>query len=162
MKYLINFINKKIQKVYQNNIGYGMNKMQLLKMNKQQIVSSNVKYNQEFLNKQLKDIFSDTITTKYKYYPNDHNKKLIQNLLNEKDEEKHKIFVNLFELNILECLNHFRGNKNIQVLEGMTTLDKACQELNDESESYIVKFKNFINNFEQIIIKKSSRRREKK
>ena len=161
LKYLLNFINITIKDVYQNNIGVGMNKMQLLKMNKKQIVNSKAKYNQEFLYKQLKDIFSDTITTKFKYHSIDHNKKLIQHLLNEKDEEKYKIFKPLFELTILECLNHFRGHNNIKMLEGMTTLNEAYQELKDKSESYIDEFKNYINNFEKIIMNKKSRNRRK-
>ena len=161
LKYLLKFINKTIQDAYQNNIGVGMNKMELLKMNKKQIVNSKAKYNQEFLYKQLKDIFSDKITTKFKHHSIDHNKKLIQHLLNEKDEEKLKIFEPLFKLTILECLNHFRGHKNIKVLEGMITLDEACQELKDKSESYIDEFKKYINNFEKIIMKKKSRNRRK-
>lgn len=162
LKYLMYFINITIQEVYNNNGGDGMNKRQLLKMNKKQIVNSKVKYNQEFLNKQLKDIFSDTITTKYKYLDNDFNQKLIQNLLNEKDEKKSQKFKQLFELTFLECLKHFRGDKNIEVLIGMTTLNEACQKLKGESQSYIDTFKNYINKFEEIILKKKSRNRVKK
>ena len=46
--------------------------------------------------------------------------RLIKSLLNEKDEKKKNIFMKIFELTFLECLEHFRGTKYIKELNNMT------------------------------------------
>ena len=88
---LFTFINSVIRKVYNNNIGSGIFRKQLLKNNQNQILSSKADYNKDFLNKKLKDIYSDDISTRYSIYPPEHNKYIIENLLNEKEEKKRKI-----------------------------------------------------------------------
>ena len=161
LKNLYIFINRKIKLVY--NIPNKDNKKQLLKINQRQIVSSKVDYNIKFLKKTLKDIFSENISSKFIKYYREHNKLLIQSLLNEEDEEKRKIFEKLFGLTFLDCLNHFRGSKYIKELEGMATLDEVCDTFIDEKdlESYKYQFKYFINNFENIIMNKKMRNRRK-
>lgn len=61
-----------------------------MKINQSQVVNSNVKFNQQFLYKKLKDIFSEDVSAKCTRYNKDHNKKLINSLLNEKDKIKKK------------------------------------------------------------------------
>lgn len=153
--------NATIKKVYNNNIGDGNNKKQLKKINQGQIVSSKADYNKKFLNKRMKDIFSDNISSKYSRHSLDYNKILIQRLLNEEDEEKRRIFTKIFNLTFLDCLKYFRGDINIQELEGFTKLDEACFPFKDD-ENYMKKFRDFILKYEEKIMNKQLRNRAKK
>ena len=155
------YLNDRIRKIYNNNIYNDNDEKELKKINQRQILSSKADYNKEFLNKTLKEIFSDNITTKYSTYPLTHNKIVINNLLNEKDEEKRKVLRRLFNLTFLDCLNHFNGKKPIPELEGFIKLDEACSKLNlDEDNMNILK--NFVINYEEKIMNKKVRNREKK
>ena len=164
LKYIFIFINNMIQNVYQYNIDNGVKVKLLLKINYNQIKKSKVLYNKAFLNKKLKDIFSDNISTKYTNHSKNHNKNLINNLLNEKDEEKRKKFEKIFNLTFLECLQYFRGSISIKELDGMTNLDEACEnfEGKEDFEYYKELFKSYINQFEKIIRKKKERHKRKK
>ena len=85
---LLEFLNKKIRDIYKNKIGYGIFKKKLLKICNSQKVDATVDFNKKFLDKNLGEIFSDSISESYTNYNFDHNKKLIERLLNEKDENK--------------------------------------------------------------------------
>jgi hypothetical protein len=87
------FINAFIFEIYEGQIGKGIFRKELLKLNQSQIIDS--KNNRDFLNKSLKDIFSEDISTKYNNYLINHNKALIQDLLNEPDANKKITFENL-------------------------------------------------------------------
>ncbi len=155
-----NFINNKLKQIYNNK----KNKKELLKLNQGQIISSKVNYNLEFLNKKLKDIFSDNISTKYLKYEPEHNKNLINFLLNEEDIQKRLYFQKLFNLRFFDCLKHFRGETNIKELDGMISLDKVCQNFKDEEYKHLYEkgFIYFIKYFEYIILRKRPRNRKKK
>ena len=150
------FINFKIMRTFNGNIGQGIFKKQLLKMKQSQIV--NGKNDKKFLKKSLKEIFSDDISSKYTMYPVDHNKNLIENLLNEVDYDKRKIFENLFSLTFIDCLNHFRGSENFDVLQGIEKLDDVCKKFENDDE-YLELFKYYIFNFEEIVMNKRTRDR---
>ena len=60
----IKFINKKIKKVYNNNIGNGINLKQILKIDYSKIKYVDIKSISEFMNTTLKDFFSLNITKK--------------------------------------------------------------------------------------------------
>ena len=64
---------------------------QLLTLNHKQKANIIVDENKQFLQKTLQEIFSDNISKRYTNYPLDHNKNLINRLLEEDDEEKRKI-----------------------------------------------------------------------
>ena len=163
IRYLIlteinNYINIYIEKIYNGDIGKGIFKKKLLKN-----IPTNLKTakdNKEFLNKKLKDIFSEDISKVYIIYLKDHNKELIKNLLNEEDEEKRIKFNKLFNLTFLDCLKHFIGSKYIEELEGFPSLDIIDQRI-DEDQEYLDLFKYYIINFEEIIMKKRTRRNKK-
>ena len=163
IRYLIlteinNYINIYIEKIYNGDIGKGIFKKKLLKN-----IPTNLKTakdNKEFLNKKLKDIFSEDISKVYIIYLKDHNKELIKNLLNEEDEEKRIKFNKLFNLTFLDCLKHFIGSKYIEELEGFPSLDIIYQRV-DEDQEYLDLFKYYIINFEEIIMKKRTRRNKK-
>ena len=81
--------------MYNNNIGNGITIKKLFKTNHYQIKCSSTEFNKELLKKTQGQIFSSSITTKFTNYPLDHNKQLIEKLLNEKNEERKEIFINL-------------------------------------------------------------------
>jgi len=60
-------------------------------------------------------------------------------------------------------LNHFRGSKIVEELEGMNNLDDFLKDLKKANgEEYCSLFKYFVINFETIIKEKKSRIRTKK
>ena len=151
---MLKYINSFINKIYKGNIGHGVFKKELLIMNQSQIV--NVKNNKKFLHKKLKDIFSEDISDKYTHFFVQHNKILIQSLLNEKDEEKRIIFNNLFMLTFLDCLNHFSGKIYIKILDGLECLNNLSKKFEDDQD-YMELFIYNVLNFEQIIMNKRER-----
>jgi len=157
------FINSKIKTIYEYKNNKFSKKKELLKMKKSQSISSRVDYNKNFLEKTLGEIFSEDISSKYIQYPSAHNKKLIESLINDEDEQKKKIFNEIFNLTFLDCLNHFRGRKIIEELEGLNNLEdyiKRAKIIKDKE--YCTIFKYFVNNFEKIIMDKKSRIKNKK
>ena len=136
-----NLINEKIKEIYNNNIGLGISKKKLLTLNQSQKVDATIDFNKQFMDKKLYEIFSDIISTRYTSYPGDFNKDLIKSLMNEKDLNKRAYFQKLFNLSLLDCLSHFRGSKNIKELTGLKS------------------FSEYINDFENILQKKRSRKR---
>lgn len=165
LKFVFIFINEIIKKIYNNNIGNGYFIKQLLTLNKKQKSNTTIQYNQEFLYKSLRDIFSDDISSKYSNYNLKHNKLLIEELISEKNEEKRKYFQNLFSLNFLQCLKHFRGQESIKELEGMKLFNEIKNELNtedDDNENYKKALENYINKYEDIILRKKPKKSRKK
>ena len=157
------FINSKIKTIYEYKNNKFSKRKELLKMKKSQPISSRVDYNKNFLEKNLGEIFSEDISSKYIQYPSAHNKKLIESLINDEDEQKRKIFNEIFNLTFLDCLNHFRGRKIIEELEGLNNLEdyiKRAKIIKDKE--YCTIFKYFVNNFEKIIMDKKSRIKNKK
>lgn len=166
LNYIYIFINNLIVKVYNNNNNNlnEKNNFQLLKTDYKQVIKNKVDYNLNFLNKKLKDIFSDNVSTKYRKYSLQYNKKIIEQLLNEKDEAKKNLFEKIFNLTFFDCLKYFRGEIEIEELEGLVKLDEACEKFKKEKdyENYIPIFKTFIFNFEKIIKNKKVRNKGKK
>ena len=157
ISYLQSFLNSSIYKIYKGQIGKGRFIKQLKKMNQKQIVDSSK--NKEFLQKNLKDIFSQDISTKFCCFSNDHNRKVIESLLNEEDEEKRVKFEKILTLTFLDCLGHFRGTKNIPELDGMGTFDKISVETFGEDQDYFDNFKYYIYNYEETIMNKKNRKK---
>lgn len=156
-----NFINEIIKKKYDNNIGKGVFVKQLLTINQKQKSDATIRFNKEFLNKTLKDIFSENISTKFSIFPLDHNQNLINYLMNEEDEDKKTYFRNLFNLTFLDCLNHFRGSEAINELEGLTDLNTYIKKYDNEPE-YLETLKYYLLNYDSITNNKRHRNRKKK
>ena len=112
----------------------------------------------------METIFSENISTKYSRYSPNHNKDLIEDLLNDKDEKKRIIFQKIFKLTFLDCLKYFRGSIILEELSGMKTFYKYCNETNfgNNSEEYKNILKLFINNYEKIILDKKARHKRNK
>ena len=118
----INFINKKINFLYLNEAKKYPEK-KLFKLKQNQSLKSKTSYNKSFLNATLKMIFSEDVSSKYSKYSPSHNRDLIKSLLNENDKTKREIFINIFSLTFLDCLNHFRGSYFYDELQGMRRIN---------------------------------------
>ena len=157
------FINKKIKSLYSYDDEKVIKERQLFKLKQNQPMSSRIDYNKDFLEKTLGLIFSGDISSKYSCDPLTHNKKLIESLINDKDEKKRNIFINIFNLTFLDCIKHFRGSEKIVELDGINNLeDYLKNQIINDDENYFTIFKYFINNFETIIKERKSRIRTKK
>ena len=158
------YINQKIISLYKYDNEKLNNVNKLFKLKQNHPMSSRSAYNKDFLEKTLGVIFSRDISSKYSRHPSTHNKKLIESLINDKDEKKRSIFNKIFNLTFIDCLNHFRGSKKFEELDGMNNLEDYLKEQrhNDDDEEYCSLFKYFVNNFEKIILNKKERIRVKK
>ena len=100
----INYINKIILKVYNGKIGNGLYQKFLRKVNRFENNNTKIIHNRELLNKTLKEILSADINGRYTSSPADINREIINKLLKEENEDKRKIFVNLFNKTFLDWL----------------------------------------------------------
>ena len=165
LKSLLEFINEKIYKMYNGNIGNGIFRKELQTMNQSQKSDATINFNQNFIQKKIGDIFGEKISGRFTNYSENHNKILIEKLMNEKDEDKKEYFNKLFNLNFLQCLRHFIGVCTIDELEGLKSFDQIKNELlirypNDGME-YIEHLDYYLKNFEEIIYKKKARKPRK-
>ena len=159
-----NYINKKIKILYSNESPNILKKKQLLKLSQKSAERSKVEYNKIFIYKTLGEIFSEDVSTRYSRFNINHNKNLIDNLLNEKDEKKRTTFQKIFKLTFLDCLKHFRGNVFIEELDGMKKFDDYLNETDFgyNSDEYKKILKIFINNYEKIVMEKNPRKKKQK
>jgi len=159
-----NYINKKIKILYSNESPNILKKKQLLKLSQKSAERSKVEYNKIFIYKTLGEIFSEDVSTRYSRFNINHNKNLIDNLLNEKDEKKRTTFQKIFKLTFLDCLKHFRGNIFIEELDGMKKFDDYLNETDFgyNSDEYKKILKIFINNYEKIVMEKNPRKKKQK
>ena len=158
---IVNFINNEIVLLYNNKIGNGIFKKQLQTLNQKDKSESNIKFNQEFLNRTLKDIFSNDVSGRFTNIPKDHNKKIIENLLNENDLFIRNHFTNLFNLTFKQCLEHYRGTKFYNELNGMKKFEEDSSSIVDDKE-YLKILDYYIQNYETIINNKKPRKSKNK
>ena len=155
---LLKFDNEVISKVYDSNIGNGINIKKLLKINHYNIQNTNTVFNKKLLNAPQKLIFSSDISTRFTNYPLNHNKILISKLLNEKNDDKRKIFNDLFSRTLSECINYLIGKRKFKSLEGLDKFyENEIIEL-DEDQSFKELLKKIINDLNNIFEKKKPRR----
>lgn len=158
---LFKFINNKIKEIYGENIGKGIFEKQLLKINKKQKSEAKIEHDKKLLQKSIGDIFSVNITRKYRNFSPNQNKKLINDLKTDEKSGNIKYFQNLFNLSFLECLKHYRGEKNILELEGLEGIQLVKDTYKNE-EYYLKYLEYYIQNFEKIIYKKKEKHFKKK
>ena len=148
LKNLLDFINNKI---YNSNIGNGNSEKRLFSLKAQKIDTYNLYF--DFMNKNLKDIFSQEISEKCSNHPKDHNKNIIDSLINDKDEKNY--FTKLFGLTFDDCLKNFRGDKDIKELEGFKDFSFVKEQLLIENgEEYVNCLEEKMKNLEELICKK--------
>ena len=141
-------------------------------LNQAQILNSSVNFNKSLLQKTLYDIFSDKISSRITNYPEDHNKEIIEGLINEKDTEKRIYFQNLFSLTFSDCLEYLKGEKQFEQLNGLELFSEFKEikhdylKQYDDVEEYIKLLKYHLKEFKNIINRKnpreSSKRKNKK
>lgn len=149
LKFLLSFINNEIKDP----------NLKLKNLSGNVIKESNVNDIRDLLNKSLKDIFSSNISGKFRKIPKDFNKNVIEKLLDEEKLEKGNKYEILFNLTLLDCLKHIRGEDIINELKELGTIDMIVKEFEDE---YKAKFKDYVQNFEKIVGEKKERKRKKK
>ena len=156
------FINKKIKEAYNGNIGEGLVKKELVKLNQSQKKNSNAEFNKSFIHKTLKDIFSQKITKKIKYLKEDHNKKVIEKILEEKKYE----FENLFNITFYyfyRLSRSFYRKETINELNGLTLFgelkEQILEENEDDGESYYENLEIFLKEFEKRINNSKSKKK---
>ena len=155
------FINKKIKEIYKNNIIKGNFEIQLLKINKKQKSEAKIEHDRAFLKKSLGDIFAVNITEKYRKYPLNQNKQIINFLKNDEKFGNPEYFRNLFNLSFLKCLKHYRGDETILELEGLEGI-KIVKDKFKEDKDYLKNLEYYIMNFETIINNKKGKEFKKK
>ena len=62
------FINNKISETYEGNIGKGLMKKKLFKLNQSQKINANAEFNRKFISQSLKEILSQNITKQITIY----------------------------------------------------------------------------------------------
>ena len=155
LKYTKEYINEKISSMYDGTYK-GMMTKKLLTIKQDQISNATILFNKNFLKKKLKDIFSEEISNRYTNYLSEHNKNLINSLMNDKDENKKEFFCNLFNLRFIDCLEHFRGTSEYFYLNGLITFDEIKNNF-DEDKVYLELLTKYIYNYEKIIFNKKER-----
>ena len=161
----LKFINFKIDKIYNGNIGVGVFQKKLKTLNQSQKSDATIIFNHLFLNKKLGDIFSDDISTRYTNLPFNHNKLVIYSLMNEKDENKNKYFNKLFNITFIQCLKHFINQESIKELEGMNCFNDIKNDLlkkfRKDGNEYIETLECYLNDYKEIIKNKKPRKSRK-
>lgn len=159
---VMKFINKKIYEVYEGNIGKGLTKKKLMKLNQEQKKNADVEFNKIFINKTLKEILSQNITKQFTLYEQDHNKKVIDRIILEKKD----IFEKIFNLTFIQCVDHFIENKKIEELNGLTLFSELKKQIinkyENDGESYYENLRLFLKSFENKINRAKSRKKRVK
>ena len=153
----MNFINEKIREIY-GNIGSGIFIKKLLIINQRQKTNATILFNKEFLNKTLGEIFSEDISSRYTNNRKDHNKILIEKLMEDKDEAKKNYFQKLFNITFVDCLEHFRGDKEIEELKGLISFkDLELEDIKKDKE-YQETLNHYVYYYEIITSRKKERK----
>ena len=160
IKYLVynsfrNFINEKLAEI--NIISY----QKFLTVKHNQIANATVEFNKNFLNKKFEEILSENLSNKYKRKDKKYNEKLIESLKKIEKEKNKKYFTSLLELKFIDCLEHFRGKKNIEELEGLVLFDTIKRELSNKDEKYAGYLEDYLSNFEDRINKRTPKKKGK-
>jgi hypothetical protein len=165
LKNFFEFINIKISKIYNGDIGNGVYKKELQTINQSQISDATINFNKNFINKKLGDIFSADISGRFTNIPSEFNKLLINKLMNEEDINKKIYFNKVFNITFIECMKHFIGQSSIKELEGMKCFneikDNLLEKYIDDGNEYISSLEYYLNNYEEIINNKKSRKPRK-
>lgn len=153
----LNFLNLKIYQAYNGNIGHGILKKELLPINQSQKADSSIDFNKNFLYKNLDDIFSVDISTKFSNFSSKHNIILIKRLLKEKDEVKREYFKKLFSITFSKCLKNFIGLEKDKDLEDFTKFEDIKYKYM-EDPNYLFKLEEHLRNFERLLNDKKNKK----
>ena len=139
------FINNKIKYIYRSS--NKKIKWILEKINQKNVANAKIDFNRDYLNKTFKSIFSEDVTTKWKNKGRNYNKKVVESLMNEKDEKKRKIFVKLLNLKLIDIVKYLRGEKaDYEELKGLEFEEYIWNTIKQDEE-YL---KSFLSNMKEI------------
>ena len=160
---LQDYINKKIKVIFENETGNGLIEKKLMKLAQDQISEAGVEFDQQFLYKKLKDIFSEKVTSRITNYTPDRNKEVIDELLNDENEEKRNFFKGLFDITFGDCIKYFRGdylyNEYLQGLKKFSDIQEQMEK--DQGIMFTKHFIKYLYNYEKIINNKRPRKNKK-
>lgn len=160
IKHLINCINELINQIYKGKIGCGLFRKKFFTMNQSQIIDS--RNDKRFIYKSLKDILSEDITGRITNSIPEHNRNLIELLLNEEDLKKKEKFEEFFNLKFIDCIKHFCGQEKLIILDGLELLDETCKHMKGNDDVYYIRlFNSYAENFEHFILSKKNRKSNK-
>ena len=159
LKGIFEFINKKLRDIYKENLGHGDLRKELKMTSQSDKIKSSIEFDKSFLDKNLKDIFSENVSKRLSNFSPMHNKILIESLMNEEDNEKRNFFINLFKITFGECLRYFREDPiDIKELKGYPKLSSIKNELIEkQGKEYANSLIYHLKHFEEIINNKKSR-----
>ena len=154
IKELQRFINRKIVEIYGNDAGEGMVRKRLMKLSGEKN-SNTLEFMREFLNKTLLNIFSENVTSRIIHYSKDTNIKVINDLINDKNEQRSSYFKGLFNITFLDCLRYFRGeNVCIEYLKGLSRFSHYKRKNEVKlGKDYIEHLSGYLYNYEKNIFK---------
>ena len=160
MKSFLSFINKKIEEKYES--PEEIKDLKFYVLNNSLASNSNIKFNRDLINMTLKEIFSNKVSTKCKKVSQDQNKNAINNLLNDKDEERRNYFNKIFNLKFIDVLKYLRGEtEGLEILEGLE-FDKVCWNKIQKKENLLRYFTLLMSCYEKLWEERKPRNREKK
>ena len=156
LNYTLEYLNYQIKKIYNGNIGNGINIKKLLDISQEQKANNSVDFIKNFMNKTTKEIYSAQISKRYTSFLPNHNQIVINRALNEKDEIKREQFKKLFNLTFADCIQKFIGNDNSEDSEGFQKFDHIKNKLNEDKE-YLEKLEQFLKEFANNINSRKSK-----
>lgn len=163
---LLEQINSEIKKINLSiKIGNQEYKVdELLDIDQKKVKNINVEEIRQFLNSNLKEVFSFDISNKYKNYPKNYNKLVIEKLYKENITN----VTCILDKKVSKCLKYFRkddkdmlNNKEYSCLKG---IEEKYEDLSNylknkgHEDKYINDFKNLINDLENIYGAKTPRK----
>ena len=133
-----------------------------LKPDQKIIIQTNVEENKKLLDSKLRDIFSQKVSTKAKNYSKqyqlDYNKNFIEKIKNDETRKKTN---DILDMTFLQCMEHFRGSKRYEALNGLEKeYENVIKEMRDE-EDYMESFVEQLNKFEIMYSQKKARKSKK-
>ena len=156
IKYITQFIKDKIKEIYNKEEGKDL---VLKKLSNNGVLLS---HDRDFVKKTLKEMFISNGFYR-KQIDCDKNIKLIERLLNEKDDDKRNYFENLFNLTFLDCLEHFTTKRVIEELQGLKTFldikndENESKRLRLDDKEYLNSFEYALNHYEERLLNKNKR-----
>ena len=132
----------------------------LVKIDQEIIKTINVEDNLELLESKLKDIFSNKTSKKYKHLGLDRNKKIIDEIYEQKIQ---KNTISILNKTFDQCLDHINGINYDEELAGLElrylNIFKDLRSRGN-SEDYISEFKYMVKNFKSFYKNKKARKKK--
>ena len=157
------FINSSITRIEKENKNKNSKKKYfykpyLVKIDQEIIKTINVGENLQLINSKLKDIFSNKTSKKYYHLGLDKNKKIIDEIYEQKIQKK---TISILNKTFEQCLEHINGINYDEDLAGLELeYQKILKDLSKKNnEKYISYFKDMVKNFKSFYISKKARKK---